>query len=183
MFRTAFLLYILWTGSLSSSENLQQNLRNCLADTWGIDRHTVPFIESYFEDFLIDETKQCHVAEFIVKSEELNISFPLLEHLKPLDAHDGTILAAKFHPVVFENPYIRIMTGCAEPGEREPFHNHAWKSLLVLFEDALYYVEYANGTSEILALTAGVYELLPEDMYACTNLGVKKEKCLRFEVK
>jgi hypothetical protein len=55
--------------------------------------------------------------------------------------------------------------------------------LLVVFEDARYLIEYANGTKEVLPIEAGVYELIPEGAYACTNIGTQKENCLRFEVK
>lgn len=96
---------------------------------------------------------------------------------------DGVIQATKFHPVIFETPYVRILVGCAAPGEREPFHSHAWKSLLVVFEEASYKIEYRNECDELLHLEPGIYELPPEDLYACTNLGPKRENCLRFEIK
>lgn len=69
------------------------------------------------------------------------------------------------------------MAGSAAPGEKEPFHTHIWKSLLVVFEEAVY-VEYENGSSEYLNLRHGIDELTTENLYACTNIGKNKENCL-----
>lgn len=160
-----------------------QELKDCFENCWGIDIHTTAYLCKYFKAFLEKEDGHPLINYFINKSLQLNIQFPAEKELPILSPHDGVVQATKFHPVVFETPYVRIMAGCAEPGEREPFHTHSWKSLLVVFEAATYLVEYANGTHERLSLPAGVYELPPEDFYACTNLGSKKENCLRFEVK
>jgi hypothetical protein len=154
----------------------KQVLTECLEKTWGVDVYTSRFLCKYFsEDDLVDE--------FIHQSKKLNIPFSIDKELSILPEMDGVIQARQFHPVVFETPYVRIMEGRAQPGEKEPFHIHAWKSLLVIFEEAHYFVEYANGSNELLHLSPGVYELLPEDAYSCTNRGNKKENCLRFEVK
>lgn len=158
-------------------------LQECLKNCWGVDTHTTEYLCQYFEPFLANEDSNLFIENFINKSVQLNIQFPIDIKLICLPPEDGVIQATKFHPVIYETPYVRILAGCANPGEREPFHTHSWKSLLVLFEDAAYDVEYADGTHEILNLQSGIYELPPEDLYACTNIGKKKENCLRFEVK
>lgn len=166
----------------TSSDNLTL-LQECLKNDWGVDPHTTAFLCRYFKPFFDNETHHHLIEDFINKSVKLNIQFPLDKKLACLHCHDGVIKATQFHPVVYETPYVRILAGCSEPNEREPFHTHIWKSLLIVFEDAAYYVEYADGTSEFLNLPPGIYVLPPEDLYACTNIGKNKENCLRFEVK
>ena len=161
----------------------QIKLQKCLIEYWGVDPHTTKFLSQYFKPFLENKGSHNLIADFLNKSIQLNIQFPIDKKLICLPSHDGVIQATKFHPVVYETPYVRIMAGCAAPGEREPFHTHIWKSLLVVFEEASYYVEYATGSSEFLNLRPGIYELPPENLYACTNIGKNRENCLRFEVK
>lgn len=158
-------------------------LQECLKNCWGVDPYTTDYLCRYFESFLSSQNSNFLIEDFIHKSVRLNIQFPMDKKLHCLSAHDGVLQATQFHPIVYETPYVRILAGCANPGEREPFHAHAWRSLLVIFEDAAYDVEYADGTHECLNLQPGIYELPPEDLYACTNVGLKKENCLRFEVK
>jgi len=168
----------------SDEMNPQQiKLQECLKECWGVDPHTTAFLCQYFKPFFDNTNYHNLIEDFLNKSVKLNIQFPLDKKLIYLPFYDGVIQATKFHPVVYETPYVRIMAGCAAPEEREPFHTHIWKSLLVVFEEASYYVEYANGSSEFLNLRPGIYELPPEDLYACTNVGKNKENCLRFEVK
>lgn len=161
----------------------RQKLEQCLERCWGVDSHTVAFLCRYFQRALESADGHKLIDDFVEKSARLELQFCVDKELPRLSPCDGVILASKFHPVVFENPFVRIMAGCAEPGEREPFHAHAWRSLLVVFEEANYLIEYANGMIESLHLPVGVYVLPPEDLYACTNVGVKPENCLRFEVK
>lgn len=181
-FILVFLLVNCWLYSATTDE-LTRKLKNCFETCWSIDSNTASYLGNYFKSNLDSAEGRLLIEDFIQKSQALQIQFPLDKKLADLSLDDGVIQATKFHPVVFENPYVRIMAGCAEPGEREPFHTHVWKSLLVVFEEAEYFVEYAKGKSEYLHLKPGVYELPPEDLYACTNIGRKKENCLRFEVK
>lgn len=173
MFWTLVALLIPFIGVQAEPSKLKE----CLEVCWGVDAHTTAYILCHFNfgEELIDD--------FVNKSEKLNIQFSPDKKLTHLSCNDGVIQATKFHPVVFETPYVRILAGCAEPGEREPLHTHIWKSLLVVFEPAAYFIEYGNGSTEFLSLSPGVYELPPEDLYACTNIGTSKENCLRFEVK
>ena len=150
---------------------------------WGLDHHTVAFLRRYFNPFL--ETKAFHplIDDFIAKLHAFQIRFPSTKKLIPFPLEDGVIAARSFHTVIFENPYVRLLAGQAEPGERDPFHLHAWKSLLVVFEKAAYWIEYADGTSEHVVLNPDVYEHPPEGPYTCTKEGTTWKNCLRFEVK
>lgn len=184
IFLVIFLPYSITHAELAIDKKLElSELQRCFLECWGIDSHTTQFISRYFVPFFEQNDQLHHVRRFIDASVKLDIRFSLDKKLASLPPHDGVILATKFHPVVYETPYVRILAGCAEPGEREPFHTHSWKSILVIFEEASYFVEYANGSSEFLIFKPGVYELQSEDFYACTNIGKKKENCLRFEVK
>lgn len=156
-------------------------LERCLEECWSVDRHTTSFIRKIFES-MHDQSVFCAlVDDFINKSTKLNIQFSYDKTLRALSEDDGVIKSTKQHIIVFENPYVRILAGAAASGEYEPLHTHAWKSIMVIFEEASYMIEYSNGTQEKITLPVGVYELPPES-YACTNLGTA-EKCLRFEVK
>lgn len=172
-------------GEISSDLNAMKyaELKTCFEHCWGMDSHTSVFIGKYFKTFLESEEGCFFLDDFIAKSLKQDIQFPIDQDLTHLSHDDGVVQATKFHPIIFESPYVRILAGCAAPGEREPFHSHSWKSLLVVFEEAKYKIEYKNGSDELLYLEPGVYELPPEDLYACTNLGTKRENCLRFEVK
>lgn len=185
MLFTSLMCYKVLLANVSENAISQKTiqLNQCLQNCWGVDPQTTRFLHKYFKAPLENSEGHVLIDDFISKSEKLNIEFPLDKELPSLPHDDGVILATKFHPVVFESPFVRIMAGCAEPGEREPFHTHCWKSLIIIFDESKYFVEYANGTSELLVLQPGVYVLPPEDMYACTNLGTKKENCLRLEVK
>lgn len=180
------LITFLSFSSISSDEihheSQVKKIRSCFENTWGVDPHTSIFLCKYFESALEHENDTDLINDFIIKSEALKIKFPIDIELVRLCEQDGVIQAAKFHPVVFESPYVRIFAGCAESGEREPFHTHMWESIMVIFEDATYFIE-SNGSNEVLHLKRGVYVLPPEDLYACTNIGASKENCLRFEVK
>ena len=146
------LLTVLMPYAFLHAEQLEVKLQECLIECWGVDPHTTRFLCQYFKPFLENKNSHHHITEFLNQSHKLNIQFPTDKKLICLPSHDGVIQATKFHPVVYETPYVRIMAGAAAPDEREPFHTHIWKSLLVVFEEASYYVEYANGSSEFLNL-------------------------------
>jgi hypothetical protein len=187
--RMSIFLSLVLLGYLSAESLDQKNpheikLLNCLQEEWGVEANTAVFIIQYFKPFFEENKHQGPIIEdFIDKTKRLNIQFPLDKKITALPDHDGVIQATKYHPVVYETPFVRILAGCAEPGEREPFHTHIWRSLLVVFEESHYFVEYADGSLEYLNLLPGTYELPPENLYACTNIGKNKENCLRFEVK
>jgi hypothetical protein len=168
-----FLLFFIVCSSLFA-----KNLEECLESCWGVDPRTTKFISAYFagaDDALVDD--------FINKSEAQEIDFSPDKELAILPPDDGVIAATKFHPIVFESPYVRILAGNGEMGDCEPMHSHRWPSLMVYFEPADYEITYLDGTMESLPTPPGVYELAPEQPYGCRKLDQGKEKCLRFEVK
>ncbi len=179
-----FIIFSILVSSLSlyaTTEEISLN-KNSLIEAWGVDSHTTNYLCQYFKSF-IENPEAHYLADFIKKSQQLDIQFPLDQPLIKLHEDDGVIRATKFHPIVYETPYVRILAGCAAPGEKAPLHNHIWKSLLLAFSEVDYIIQYANGATEYLYLSPGTYVLPPEDLYACINVGKTKENCLRFEVK
>lgn len=67
-------------------------------------------------------------------------------------------------------------------GEREPFHVHPWKSLLVVLKPGVYEIEYDDGRCEQWNGQIGVYELPANERYS-TNIGEAADEMIRFEVK
>lgn len=176
--------FILIFSIYGDDRHLQEaNLKKCLQERWGVDAKTTHFLCNKFQPFLESNHSHDLIDDFISKSLKLNIKFSPDKELLSLSESDGVIRASQFHLIVYETPYVRILAGCAQPGEREPYHTHEWKSLLVIFEEISYEVEYLNDSREWLELKPGVYELPPENWYACINRGTKAENCLRFEVK
>lgn len=184
IWRIVLSILIPYTCLHAEEDSFQQiKLQNCLMETWGVDVRTTAYLCHYFKPFLENENFHHLIDDFVTESIKLDIQFPIDKKLICLPPDDGVIQATQFHLVVFESPYVRILAGRANPQEKEPLHSHIWKSLLVVFSDASYHIEYANGLTEFLNIDPGIYELLPESPYACTNIGPTQENCLRFEVK
>ena len=125
----AFLIFHAWVHA-EALDNLKaqtMKLQECLQENWGVDKWTTAFLCQRFKPFLEDKNYHHLIDEFIDKSAALNIQFPMDKQLTCLSSDDGVIQATKFHPVVYETPYVRVMAGCANPGEREPFHTHLGK--------------------------------------------------------
>lgn len=163
--------------------NKGNELIRCLNICWGIDKHTTLYVKKYFQKFINNQQFHYILDDFITLSYDLNLQFNLNKELHALSLQDGVIQATSLHPVIFENPFIRILAGIANPGEREAFHIHSWKNVLVLFEEGNYLIEYANASSKNLLLSPGVYIFPPEELHASTNMGLKQENSLRFEIK
>ena len=155
-------------------------LKKCLEETWGIDSHSTAFILKKWEPILGDEAV---IQDFIAISKTLGIEFSVSKELRRLHPEDGVLCAPDHHLVVFESPYVRVLWGSTRAGEREPFHVHAWKSLMVVIIPTDYKMEYPNGTADIWEGRIGVYELPANERYACTNIGARADAILRFEVK
>src|ERR1700722_3070118 len=91
-----------------------EHLKKCFEECWGIDSRTAAFLCQYFEPSLKEQKGFSLVDDFVSKSTKLNIQFPLNKSLITLPADDGVIVANKFHTIVFESPYVRILVGRAE---------------------------------------------------------------------
>lgn len=155
-----------------------QQLEQCLAEVWGLDKNTIDYLTKKFsavQDLIIDD--------FIAKSKNLNIDFSVVRDVQPLLAEDAILCAPKHHFIIFENLYVRILWGSTSAGEREPFHVHPWKSLLVVLKPSVYEIEYDDGHCEQWNGQIGVYELPANERYSCTNIGEATDEMIRFEVK
>lgn len=155
-------------------------LEKCLEEDWGIDRPTIGCLLKKWEPILSDEKI---VKDFVEKSKKMGIDFSVAKEIRSLPEEDAVLCAPKHHLVVFENPYVRILWGSTQAGEREPFHVHTWKSLMVVIVPTDYKMEYPNGSTDIWKGNVGVYELPANERYACTNIGDYPDAILRFEVK
>lgn len=156
------------------------DLEKCLQESWGIDRHTRAYIQTLCGPILENEEL---IRDFIEKSNELNIDFSAAKDLRTLPPEDGVLCAPEHHLVVFESPYVRVLWGSTQAGQREPFHVHAWKSLMLVIIPTDYKMEYPDGTTNVWEGRVGVYALPANERYACTNIGGHPDAILRFEIK
>lgn len=161
----------------------QAKLEHCLDEEWGVDRHTAGYLIKKFLLCCQNSGSDSIIDDFIAKSKKIGINFAIPHEVQSLSPEDGVLRSPKQHLVVFENLYIRILWGSTLPGEREPFHVHQWKSLMVVLKPTTFEIEYPNGAIEIWEGTIGVYELPANERYACTNIGHIADEALRFEIK
>lgn len=166
---------LLWMGCAYAGE-----LADCLDQYWGIDQHTIAFIENKCAPLIENHPEV--IADFIAKSQAMGIDFtqPLVGQIPD---GDGVCGAPEQHFVVFESPFVRVLWGSTLPGVREPEHVHRWKSLMLVIEPADYEMEYPNGVKELWPGEVGVFSLPANERYACTNIGSVADASLRFEVK
>lgn len=160
-----------------------QQLEHCLKDVWGLDSHTVDYLVKKIMDLTESTGHAFIIDDFIAKSKALHIDFTVIRDVQPLCAEDAILCAPKQHLVIFENLYVRILWGSTAAGEREPFHVHPWKSLLLVLQPTVYEIEYPNRQCEQWNGQIGVYELPANDRYSCTNVGIGADEMIRFEVK
>lgn len=158
-------------------------LGQCLEECWGVDPHTKAYILRKVSPFLENSNYHPLIDEWIEKSEKVQIDFSFPKEEQSLPEEDAIVSAPKHHSVVFENPYVRILLGSTPPGERGPFHSHAWNSLMLVTKPTTYEVEYPNGTIEIWDGPIGVYELAGKEYYAISNIGNSADELLLFEIK
>lgn len=156
-------------------------LEQCLVNDWGVDPHTVEYLKTKFQS--LNELSNSIIDDFITKSKNLNIDYAIPRDVKALSPSDAILSAPNHHLVIFENLYVRILWGSTPPKDREPFHMHQYKSLLVVFKPTPYEIEYPDGKIDIWNGEVGVFELPPNDQYSCTNIGNNADEMIRFEVK
>ena len=120
----------------------------------------------------------------IEKSNKLNINFSEKKTDTNIPFDDAVSRAPKWHEVLFESPYVRVLWGDSTPGDEEPFHTHHWKSLMVIIQAGEYEITNPDGSIQNDLWPAGVYELPAEsDPSAYKNTGSSEFKALRFEIK
>lgn len=170
-------------NALAEQSQITQALEQCLLFTWGVDPHTANYITHKFKPLLENVTYHPVIEDFISLSKKQKINFSIDKKIQPLPTEDGIFQSPKEHLVVFENPYLRILWGSTQPGAREPFHVHEWKSIMVVIKPTTYEIEYPNGSKETTTYSIGAFELPGGERYACTNLGQFSDESLRFEIK
>jgi hypothetical protein len=181
-----FFFTLFFCASISCVENqilIKNELEKCLQVDWGVDKHTAAYISNKFNSLIENNTYHSIIKDFIFLSKKQNINFIVDKELRPLHSEDGILKAPKEHLVVFESPFVRILWGTTAPGARENFHEHPWKSVMLIVKPTTYEIEYPDGKKETLDYPIGVFELPAGERYACTNLGKSADASLRFEVK
>lgn len=159
-------------------------LGQCLRDCYGVDQKTATRIILKLHPLLEDPRYTTIIDDFIKKSEELDIRFIKNKSADPLNDDDAVLKAAKWHKVLFESPYVRILWTFMKPGEVETAHLHQWKSLMIIIQAAKFETKNRDGSVEEDDYPIGVYELPPETQPAAyTNVGNTAFKALRFEIK
>jgi len=157
-------------------------LKECLEQCWGVDKHTAVYICTKLSSLDEYPNGRDIINEFITKSELLNIDFTTNKEPKSLPKMDAVLEAPKEHKIVFENPYVRILLVSVAPGEREPFHVHAWHRFCIVMKSTTYKEELENGTC-IEEFPVGFYDLPGGDYGAYTNVGEHADESLLFEIK
>ncbi|MBA3722625.1 MAG: hypothetical protein H0W88_09520 [Parachlamydiaceae bacterium] len=160
-----------------------QQLEESLIEYWGVDKYTAGYIRNKMTPILENTEYHSIIDDFVEKSKNLHIDFSSIKKIPVIHPEDGIYKSPEQHVVLFENPYVRIFLSSTKPGVREPFHMHAWKSLMVIIKPTTYEIETMDGLVTTGYWPTGVYELPPEEYYACTNIGNNEDECLRFEVK
>ncbi len=58
---------------------------------------------------------------------------------------DAVIAAPNSHKVLLENDDVRVVEVIVLPGQKEPMHTHAWKSVMIV--DSSTKIKYHNETN------------------------------------
>lgn len=169
--------------SLEHQPLIEKELLQCLQTNWSVDLHSTAYIGNKLKPLLDNTAYHSVIKNFIALSKKQNIHFNIDRPIKSLPPEDGIFKAPKEHVVIFENPYVRILWGSTEPGAREDFHEHQWKSVMLIISPTTYEIEYPDGKKETIDYPIGVFELPAGERYACTNLGKTADASLRFEIK
>ncbi len=157
---------------------------NCLQDCYRLDQKSIAVIMCKLNPLLEDVNEHSIIHDFIEKSNALNIQFSekIPEATPPPD--DAVSRAPKWHEVLFESPYVRVLWADSMPGDKEPFHTHHWKSIMVIIQAGEYEIKNSDGSIESGLWPIGVYELPAETSpSAYTNIGKSEFRALRFEIK
>lgn len=164
--------------------NKTKEIQHCLNSCYDINEISVreiiiklqPLIENFEHHMVLDE--------FIEKSQELKIQFLQQGEEYILQNDDAVLRAPQWHEVIFESPFVRVLWGESNPGDKEPYHTHRWKSLMIITHPGTFEIKNANGDIEKDLWPIGVYELCAETSSSTyTNVGTSTFKALRFEIK
>ncbi len=106
-----------------------------------------------------------------------------------LNKLDATVVASKWHQVIFENNFLRILEVIVKVGETVPFHTHQWDSIMVTLEDSDFLIRDNSGfdtkESALEDDKLPFVELIQGSLqpHSYTNIGSKKYEAIIFEYK
>lgn len=159
-------------------------IKQCLQECYQIDDATVKMVLNKMRPLIENVSLHTILREFIDKSKKLNIQFSVPKLSESLPKDDAILRAPKWHEIIYESPYVRVLWLNAQPGDHEPFHTHHWKSLLLIIQGSQFEIENSDGSTVNDIWDVGVYELPSETEPASySNVGSSEFKALRFEIK
>lgn len=186
-------VFCLLLGSINAEQKFtsdQQEIEtitsfaDCLSTCYQINQSAVDIILSKVMPELPNPKLSASLNDFIKLSKSLNIAFLKNPPLSSLLPEDAILKAPKWHEVLFDSPYIRVLWALTKPGEFEPFHTHQWRHIMLIIEGAEFKMEESNGSIVVDTFPIGVYDLPPEKTSsAYTNVGNTNFKALVFEIK
>jgi predicted metal-dependent enzyme (double-stranded beta helix superfamily) len=108
-----------------------------------------------------------------------------------MDTFDAVIAAPNSHKILLENDNVRVVEVAVLPGQKEPMHSHAWKSVMIVDSSTKikYYTETNGGVEyperEGVSKEKPFIEYMePEGLHAVENLdSAKTYHAIRIEMK
>ena len=97
--------------------------------------------------------------------------------------HDAAKVASETHKTVFENDDVRVLEVTIDPGQKEPLHDHPYKSVTIISEPSTlkYFDKDGNEISE--TKLEGVSWIEPVGLHSTENVGSTRFRGYRIEMK
>ncbi len=97
--------------------------------------------------------------------------------------YDAAKVASKTHKTLFENDAVRVLEVTIQPGEREPLHDHPYKSVTIIAESSTIRYFDKNGKQIAEIKPEGVSWIEPVNVHSTENVGGKRFHGYRIEIK
>ncbi len=151
-------------------------LQKCLLECYGVDSAISDQIMEKFSPLLEKQEYDPVIESFIEESNKL--------HLYSTPPSSSGLSFPPFHPVLYENDYLRISWAVTKSGQQEPLLVHPWKTLMVVVRPSQFYSVGENGDSFEDFWPIGTYLLDPSpDRFSCKNIGHEEYNGIVFEIK
>ena len=102
---------------------------------------------------------------------------------------DVVIAAPRSHEILLENDKVRVVKVTIMPHQKEPFHNHKWSSIMIVYNSTR--LRYFDKNGKFMELPKRnvspenpfVEWLDPEKLHAVENLDAASYNAIRIEIK